>query len=209
MLNRAAGARKALKERLIVGCLAAILVRAQEKTTDQPIATQVVAQRPHGQMTGFTGTYSPANIKILGALDYGTTSSPVIYSARQRYLAFVFTGYGGDIVDITVKGVDGKAIVAVADSSLNRITSGDTHLSLGLPYKGPDIEVWYLIFRETDYKTARFTVQVKKTGSESTNVRAPLLSLKESAAVEPKAKKVAGVISDELTIAPSPSFNKE
>src|SRR5712692_5975272 len=133
MPHSEAGVRKALKKSLIVGCLAAILAQSQEKTTDQPIATQVVAPRPQGQTTGFTGSYSPANIKILGALNYGTTSSPVIYSARQRYLAFVFTGYGGDIVDITVKGVDGKAFVAVADSSLNRITSGDTHLSLGLP----------------------------------------------------------------------------
>lgn len=195
----------------MVGCFAAILAWAQEKTTVQPIATQVVAQRPLGQSTGFTGTYSPANIKILGALNYGTTSSPVRYSARQRYLAFVFTGYGGDIVDITVKGVDGKAFVALADSSLNRITSGDTHLNLGLPYKGPDIEVWYLIFRETDYKTADFTVQVKKIGSESPHVRAPLRSPKESAAVETTTKDMAGVgvTSDELTIAPSPNFNKE
>src|ERR1700736_4583069 len=154
----------------MVGIFAAILAWAQEKTTVQPIATQVVAQRPLGETAGFTGTYSPANIKILGALDYGTTSSPVIYSARQRYLAFVFSGCGGDVVEITVKGLDGKAFVAVADSSLNRITSGDSHLSLNLPYKGPDLEVWYLIFRETDYKTAHFTVQVKKIGGGSANV---------------------------------------
>jgi hypothetical protein len=198
-----------LKKSLIAGCFAAILAWAQEKTTVKPIATQVVAQRPIGQTTGFTGTYSPAKIKILGALNYGTTSGPVIYAGRQRYLAFVFTGYGGDIVDITVKGVDGKAFVAVADSSLNRIISGDTHLSLGLPYKGPDIEVWYIIFRETEYKTAHFTVQVKKIGSESANVRAPLQSLKESAAVDTKAKEVVGVTSDELTIDPSPILNKE
>jgi hypothetical protein len=78
-----------------------------------------------------------------------------------------------------------------------------------LPYKGPDLEVWYLIFRETDYKTAHFTVQVKKIGSEPPSVREPLRSPKESAVVETKAKEVAGVTSDELTIAPSPSLKKE
>jgi len=74
---------KALKKSLIVGCLAAILARSQEKTTDQPIATQVVAPRLRGQMTGFTGTYSPANI-----MEFLPTvaSRTVFYSGAAQWI---------------------------------------------------------------------------------------------------------------------------
>ncbi len=77
----------------------------------------------------------------------------------------MFSAFGGEKVEVTVKGADRKAFVALADSSLNQLTSGATNLSLALPYRGPDIEVWYIVFRDLDNKPGRFTVQVKKVAS--------------------------------------------
>jgi hypothetical protein len=35
-----------------------------------------------------------------------------------------------------------------------------------LPNHGPDLEAWYVIFRASDDKPGRFTVQVRKTGTD-------------------------------------------
>jgi len=155
-----------------------MLAGAQEKTTDQSLQkpSQVVKETTHILEGGSTGGYMPTDVKILGDLDYGQTSGPVTYSTSPRYRAFVFSGYGGETVEVTVRGDDGKALVAVTDSSLNQIASGTTNLRLSLPNRGPDIEVWYIVFRETDNKPARFTVQVKKLGSISQKVSSKTVS---------------------------------
>jgi len=151
---------------VILGCLAAMLAMAQEKTTDRRAAQRsqlVTAAKPV--------SYISDDVRVLGDLDYGQSSGWVSYSPSPHYSAFVFSAYGGESVEVAVKGADRRAFVAVADSSLNQIESGATHLSVHLPYRGPDIEVWYIVFRSFDNRPARFTVQVNKTESAPQRVR--------------------------------------
>jgi len=46
--------------------------------------------------------------------------------------------------------------VAIADPSLNQITSGTTHVTATLPNRGPDAEAYYIVFRDTESKDAQF-----------------------------------------------------
>ena len=107
-------------------------------------------------------SYSPNDIKVLGTIDSGQTSPEVEYSRPGLYRAFVFEGHGKDCVDITVTGADGRAFVALADSSLTPIASGIGHLSVNLPYHGPDIEAFYILLKPTSSRPARFTVHLTK-----------------------------------------------
>ena len=131
-----------MKKAVILSCLAAISVIAAEKTTRRI-------------------TYSPSDVQVSGALAYGETSGAVSYTARPVYRAFVFAGFRGQKVEVTVNGT--RAFVALADSSLQEVASGTSSLSLALPDRGPHEDVWYIIFRTTDGKPGNFTVQVKKT----------------------------------------------
>jgi hypothetical protein len=113
-------------------------------------------------MAAFGQSYSPNDIKVLGTLDSGQTSPAVEYSRPGPYRAFVFEGNGRDSVEITVSGADGKAFVALADSTLAPIASGIGRLSVTLPYHGPDIEAFYILLKPTTNKPARFAVHLKK-----------------------------------------------
>jgi hypothetical protein len=107
-------------------------------------------------------TFQPADVKIVGDLDYGQTSDPVEYTDSPRYRAFVFTANSQDRIEVTVKGDDRKAFVAIADGGMKELASGTTHLTVTLPKTGPDPEAYYIIFRDTDNKEAHFTVELKK-----------------------------------------------
>jgi hypothetical protein len=162
-----------LRNCVILGCLAAILVAAQEKSTVpqvQQSSMNVVAATP-GSDRVLPVNYAPADVQVLGNLDYGQTSDSVKCSTNPHYRAFVFSAYGGESVDVTVKSADRKAFVSIADSSLALVASGATHLSVRLPYRGPDIEVWYIVFRDFDNRPARFTVQLKKIENMSGKAR--------------------------------------
>jgi hypothetical protein len=154
-----------LKKLVTFGCLATLLAMAQEKTTDPQVrqSSELISSVPQLRKGELPVSYLPSDVKVLGALDYGQTSDPINYSAGPHYRAFVFSGYGGERVEATVTGIDRKAFVAIADSSLIQIASGATHLSVRLPYRGPDIEVWYIVFRNFDDRAACFTVHVAKT----------------------------------------------
>jgi hypothetical protein len=152
---------------IIITCLAATFALAQEKTTNRQIqhfSHSLVASTKISPLV-----YSARDVKVLGDLDYEQTSRPVVYSARPRYSAFVFSAFGGETVEVTVHGTDRKAIVALADSSLNRLAIGDTSLRLSLPNRGPYIECWYIVFRDFEKKPACFTVSVKKIGRPAPN----------------------------------------
>jgi hypothetical protein len=160
-----------LKKVVIMSCLTATIIFAQEKTTHHRVhhfsrpliaATQISPSE-------LPRTYAARDVKILGDLDYGQSSGPVAYSATPTYRAFVFSAFGGENVEVTVRGSDRKAMVALADSGLNRLAIGDTSLRLSLPNRGPYIECWYIVFRDFEKKPARFTVQVKKL--QSTNLQ--------------------------------------
>jgi hypothetical protein len=152
------GKGNSLKKSLILGCLAAMVAVAQEKPTG--IFASIAPQ-----------SYSPAQVRVLGDVEYGQSKTAARYAAGPRYRAFVFSGYGGDKVEITLKGPAAKMPIVLADSTLNQIAAGTSQLSVSLPNRGPDIEVWYVL---TDNTPAQFTVQVKKIGHVNSAIEAKL-----------------------------------
>jgi hypothetical protein len=93
----------------------------------------------------------------------------VNYATTSRYRAFFFSGYGNERVEITTAGA--RSWVALADSSLNLVASSNgARLSVALPYHGPDLEVWYIVFREAEVVPAGLRVQVKKIEQTVQNV---------------------------------------
>ena len=110
-------------------------------------------------------SYSAANIQVRGTLDSGQTSRLVVYSHPGRYQAFVFEGNGHDSVQISVTGANGKAYVALADSTLTPVASGIGHLEVSLPYHGPDTEAFYILVKPTTPGAARFAVHLTKTSA--------------------------------------------
>jgi hypothetical protein len=109
--------------------------------------------------------FSPADMKVLGTLDDGETSKPAEYSSTPKYRAFVFEGYGHEQIDITVTGANRKAYVALADSTLIPVASGIGHLSVTLPYHGPDKEAFYILVKNLSNQPARLAVHLQKTRS--------------------------------------------
>lgn len=158
---------------VILGFLMAMLVVAQEKTTNPRASrsSELVTAAKNVSQRGTPVSYVPDDVRILGDLEDGQNSGWVNYSPTPHYSAFVFSAYGGEKVEVAVKGADRKAFVALTDSSLSRIDSGASHLSVQLPYRGPDLEVWYIVFRSFDNRPARFTVQVNKTEGTSQKIR--------------------------------------
>ena len=109
----------------------------------------------------FADSFRPADVKVLGALDYGDTSAPVECGGGTEYCGYVFNGAGGDQIQVTVKGGEQKPFVAVADGSLKELARGEGTVSLTLPNKGPDIEAYYIVFRGENNQ-ARLTVHLAK-----------------------------------------------
>ena len=109
-----------------------------------------------------TLSYSPADVKVLGDVDYGQTLQSWDRPGGARYRAFVFSGYGGDKVDIKLISDERRTFMALADSTLNLIGTGSSHMILSLPYRGTDIEVFYVLFPAAITGNTRVTVQVKK-----------------------------------------------
>jgi hypothetical protein len=138
-----------------------MLVSGQEKTADPRLAPVSFPSQAAVQSWAF----SPNEIKVLGTLDDGQTSKPVEYSSTPKYRAFVFEGNGRDQVEITVTGTDRKAYVALADSGLKPIASGLGQLAATLPYRGPDVEAFYILVKNLTSQPARLEVHLKKTGS--------------------------------------------
>jgi hypothetical protein len=111
-------------------------------------------------------SFPPADVKVVGDLRYGQTSKAVECSSASPYYAFVFNGKGNERVEVVVKSEDRQAFVAVADPSLNQLTSGTGHVTVTLPNRGPDAEAFYIVFRDSERKDARFTVELKKLPPE-------------------------------------------
>jgi hypothetical protein len=107
-------------------------------------------------------SFSPDDIKIVGTIDNGSTSKPVQYSATPKYRALVFEASGNDRVQVTVTGTGARSFVAVADSTLKPIASGTGQLSVTLPYRGPDLEAYYIVFKTSGNQPARLAVHLTK-----------------------------------------------
>jgi hypothetical protein len=102
------------------------------------------------------------DVRVVGDLEYGQTSPPVECSGVPSYCAFVFNGQGDDRIEIDVSGAEGKAFVAIADGALAELTTGTNRVVFSLPRKGPDVETYYIVFRDSESKPRRFIVALKK-----------------------------------------------
>jgi len=143
---------------IILFCLAALGGLAQEKTSlNVPV-------------TSTWGKYQPADVKVLGVVDYGHSQIALDRTVTPRYRAFVFSGYGRDRVEITLKGQNPGTPFILTDSALNPIGSGSSQATLSLPYHGPDIEVYYIVFPASG-KPAHISVQVKRVGRDMSDPR--------------------------------------
>lgn len=110
----------------------------------------------------FAETIAPGDVNILGDLDYGQSSNPVEYTGTPRYSAFLFPAAGGDRVEVTVTSKDRKAEVAIANGALKQLATGTSRLEFQIPNNGPDAEAYYILFRDTEGKSGKFTVELHK-----------------------------------------------
>jgi hypothetical protein len=115
----------------------------------------------------FSDSFSPNDVKIAGDLKYGDTSAPVECGATPKYYALVFNGNSGDRVEVTVTADGRRAEVAIADPTLLQLASGTTNVTTVLPNRGPDMDTYYIVFRDSEAKPARFVVQLKKLSEAS------------------------------------------
>jgi hypothetical protein len=107
-------------------------------------------------------SFQPSDVKIVGDLDYDHISAPVDCTDTPRYRALVFNGNSGDRIEVTVRGGNRKAVIAIADGSLTELAKGTTHVAFTLPNAGPDAQAYYIVIRDSDDKPAQFTVELKK-----------------------------------------------
>jgi hypothetical protein len=107
----------------------------------------------------------PSDVKIAGDLDYGQTSSAIEYTGTPKYGALLFTGNGGDRIEVRVTGSDRKTWIAIANGALEQLATGTDRLTFELPQTGPDAEAYYILFRDPDGRNAKFTVELKKLGT--------------------------------------------
>jgi len=159
-----------MKKGALLGCFVAMLAAGQDRRTPI-IETETVTEKAQPANFRSNSGYLPGDVKVLGILDYGRRSNALDCAAKQRYRAFVFSGYGGDRVEIALQGENPRASFVVTDSTLIPIGTGSSRVTVALPYRGPDIEVYYIVF-PTSNRTAHLTVQVKKVGRD---MRAPRL----------------------------------
>lgn len=133
--------------------LGVTIAAAQEKSASETAGLVSFVAQP--------AAYSPADMKVMGTLDNGETSKPVVFSNVPKYRAYVFEGNGHDQVQITVTGTR-NAYVALADSTLLPIASGLGRLNVTLPYHGPDTESFYILVKNLSNPAARVAVHLKK-----------------------------------------------
>jgi len=108
-------------------------------------------------------SFPPADVEILGDIDYGQTSDPLVCSAKQKYCSVVFNGLSGDRVQVQGRG-DGadKPFVAVADGSLNELARGSGEVTATLPQVTDKLATYYIVFRDPSGKPGKFTIRLNK-----------------------------------------------
>ena len=107
------------------------------------------------------GQFSPADIVILGDIDYGQTSPELDCPAAPKYCALVFNAHGGDKVQATVSGGSGKSLIAFADGALNELSRGSGKLVFTLPASQEPV-TFYAIFRDEAEKAGKLKLELMK-----------------------------------------------
>jgi hypothetical protein len=105
------------------------------------------------------------NLKVIGSLSYGQTSSVVAYSSPPRYFAFSFNGAADDTVEIFVRSPDhsGQPAVLLVDGNLNDLVyqaANDSASAAHIVFKLPASPTFYIAFRTADKRSANLTVQL-------------------------------------------------
>ena len=126
---------------------------------------------PDDDFTSFAGQDEKSDsfsyrMKIVGSMDYNTTSSSTKYTSSPRYRAFKFAGSQHDNVDVWVKSTDGGDSVAwILDNGFHVIASNDdatdvdtldSHMTVTLPANASVTH--YIVFRDYSSSTAHFKV---------------------------------------------------
>jgi hypothetical protein len=109
-----------------------------------------------------------SKMKVVGSLDYGATPLKVKYSKTPTYRAVSFFGLVGDPVDIWIRSAQGDAVGWLLDSSYKVVVknddadsnTSDSHLATTLPKSG----TFYIVFRDYDYASHYFTVELDGPG---------------------------------------------
>jgi hypothetical protein len=107
-------------------------------------------------------SFSPADVAILGDIDYGARSAELECAAKPQYCALVFNGTSGDRVEVTVTGTPAQTTVAIADGSLKELARGTGSATVTLPKVAEDLATYYILFRDPAGKPGKFTVELKK-----------------------------------------------
>jgi hypothetical protein len=135
----------------------AAVLRAEDGAKDAAVAPIVYTAQ-----SAQPASFSPDQIKTVGTIDNGQTTTVVESPGSAKYRALVFEGNGHDQVDISVTGVGARqAYVALADSTLTPIASAMGHLVTSLPYHGPDTEAFYILVKGSPNQ--RMVVHLKQT----------------------------------------------
>lgn len=109
--------------------------------------------------------FPPADVKIVGDIDFGQTSNPIECTSSQPYCAVLFNGAGGDKLEITIKGTSGRAFVALTDGSLTEMARGTDRLAFVLPKSNEELQTYYIVFRDLAKKDGKFTITLSKPGA--------------------------------------------
>ena len=107
-------------------------------------------------------SFPPAEVTILGDIDYGQKSIELECGGKPQYCALVFNGQSGDDVEATVSGGQRKPFVALADGGLKELARGSGIAVFTLPDVAEGLATYYIIFRDPENRPGRFTVQLKK-----------------------------------------------
>jgi hypothetical protein len=110
-------------------------------------------------------------MKIVGSLDFGTTSATVKYTSSPRYRAFKLAANGGDTVDAWVRSTKGDAVAWLLDNDFNIVASNDdadhttldSHIVATVPASASATH--YIVFRDYSLESHNFTVQLAGTVS--------------------------------------------
>lgn len=110
-------------------------------------------------------TYPPADVEILGDVDYGQTTPAFDCSAKQPYCSVLFNGLSGDRVQATVTPATPaaeKPFIAIADGTLTELAHDNGTVSATLPEVTDKLATYYIVFRPTNSKAGKFTVRLEK-----------------------------------------------
>jgi hypothetical protein len=132
---------------------------AQQKTAPTDDFTSLAGQDEKSDSFSY-------RMKIVGSMDYNTTSSSTKYTSTPRYRAFKFAGAPHDQVDVWVKSTDGGDSVAwILDNGFHVLASNDdaadvdtldSHMTVLLPDNASATH--YVVFRDYNSSTAHFKV---------------------------------------------------